>query len=174
MKRQMWVGIVAVALASVVLAACGGPAPEAFGKEDGAAIRKLVDDFVAAYNGKDATKIASLFTGSAALMVPNSSVVRGPDAVKGYYDMRFGQGATDLVIEPTAVTGHGTIGHVIATYSFRNVPASGPETRDRGKLIWLAQKLPGNNWRLETLMWSSDLPPPTPPAPAEPPKPEKK
>ena len=149
MKRQTWVGIVAVALAGVVLAACGGQAPEAFGREDAAAIRKLIGDFVAAYNGKDSAKIASLFSGSAALMVPNSSILRGPDAVKGYYDMRFGQGATDLVIEPAVVTGHGTIGHVIATYSFRNAPENGPETRDRGKLIWLAQKLPGNNWRLE-------------------------
>ena len=167
MRRQTWVGVVAVALASAAFAACGGPAPEAFGKEDVAAIRKLVADFVAAYNAKESAKITSLFSGSAALMVPNSSIVRGPDAVKGYYDMRFGQGATDLVIEPSVVTGHGTIGHVIATYSFRNVPASGPETRDRGKLIWLAQKLPGNNWRLETLMWSSDLPPALPPPPAE-------
>lgn len=170
MRRQTWAGVVAVVLAGVVLAACGGPAPEAFGKEDGAAIRKLVGDFVAAYNGKDSAKIVSLFSGSAALMVPNSSVVRGPDGVKGYYDMRFSQGATDLVIEPTAVTGYGTLGYVIATYSFRNVPAAGPETRDRGKLIWLAQRLPGNNWRLETLMWSSDLPPAVPPPPAEPEK----
>jgi ketosteroid isomerase-like protein len=167
MKRVTWVRAAAVAVVGFVLAACSGPAQPAFGREDGAAIRKVIDDFVAAYNAKDSAKIVTLFTGSAALMVPNSSIVRGPEGVKGYYDMRFSQGATDLVIDISAVVGHGTMGHVIASYSFRNAPPNGPETHDRGKVIWLVQKLPGNNWRLETQIWSSDLPPQLPPAPAE-------
>lgn len=162
MRRQRWVG---VALVGFALAACGGPTQDVFGKEDLAAIQKLTDEFVAAYNAKDSAKIASLFTGTGSLMVPNSAVIRGPDPIKGYYELRFGQGATDLDIE-SAATGHGTLAYTVGTYSFRNAPPGGPETRDRGKLLWIVRRLPGNHWRLETVMWSSDLPPQVPPAAA--------
>jgi len=154
---------------SLALASCGGRAPDGFGKGDLAAIQKLIGDFVSAYNAKDSAKVAGLFTGSGSLMVPNSSVVRGFDPIKGYYDMRFGIGATDLVIEATP-TGQAKLGYVVGTYSLRLAPEGGTETRDRGKLLMLMQKMPGNAWRIEILMWSSDLPPQVPPAPA----PEKK
>jgi len=170
MRRHRWVMLAAAAAVSLALASCGGPASSAeFGKEDLAAIQKQIDDFIAAYNAKDSAKVAGLFTGSGSLMVPNSSVVRGFDTIKGYYDMRFGMGATDLVIDATP-TGQGKIGYAVGTYSLRLAPEGGPETRDRGKLLLVMQKLPGNAWRIEILMWSSDLPPPAPPAP----EPEKK
>jgi ketosteroid isomerase-like protein len=96
------------------------------------------------------------------MMPPNSSATHGPEGVKGYYDMRFLQGATGLEIEITEISGQGTLAYVTGTYSVRNEPAGGPPTRDRGKLLWIARHLPGNNWRFEVQMWSSDLPPQVP------------
>lgn len=154
-----------VAVVGAVFAACaGGSAERRFGREDVAAIRKLVDEFVAAYNAKDAAKAASCFSGAATLMPPNSSAVHGPESIKGYYEVRFGQGATDLQVEPGEVQGSGTLAYVLGTYSLRLAPAGGPETRDRGKFVWVVRNMPGNNWRFEVHIWSSDLPP-APPAP---------
>jgi len=127
----------------------------------------MTQDFQAAYNAKDAAKAAGFFSGAGVLMPPNSSAVRGSDAIQGYYEVRFGEGATDLDIQPTEVNGQGSIAYMSGTYSFRNVPEGGPETRDRGKFLWIVRLLPGNNWRYEIQMWSSDLPPVVPPPPTE-------
>jgi len=166
MTRQTWVQVVVVA-AGAALAGCGGPTQREFGRADTDALRQLASDFVAAYNGKDAAKLAGQFTGTGALMVPNSSIVRGPEAIQGYYELRLGpQGATDLELRVSEVSGHGTLAYITGTYSFRNAPADGPESRDRGKFMFIAKLMPGGGWRFEILMWSSDLPPPPPPPPA--------
>jgi ketosteroid isomerase-like protein len=155
---------VAVGLA---LAACSGPAPVEFGKEDLATIQKMIGDFVAAYNAKDSTKIAGLFTGSGSVMVPNSAVVHGFESIKGFYDIRLGvQGARDLELNATP-TGQGKFAYAVGTYNVRLAPEGVPESRDRGKVLFLFQKMPGNAWRIEILMYSSDLPPVPPPAPVE-------
>ena len=162
--------LAAAAAVSLALAACGGSAPVEFGKEDLATIQKLISDFGTAYNAKDSAKIAGLFTGSGAVMVPNSSVVHGFDSIKGFYDIRLGaQGARDLELSATPV-GQGKFAYAVGTYSVRLAPEGGPESRDRGKVLFLFQKMPGNVWRIEILMYSSDLPPAVPPAP----EPEKK
>lgn len=161
--RSRWHGST-VAVAAALLAACGGGSTERpFGREDVAAIRQLIDGFVAAYNAKDADKAVSYFSGAATLMPPNSSAVHGPESIKGYYEIRFGQGATDLQVEPGEIQGSGTLAYIVGTYSLRLASEGGPETRDRGKFVWIARNMPGNNWRFEVHIWSSDLPPPTPP-----------
>jgi ketosteroid isomerase-like protein len=159
--------LAAATAVSLALAACGGPAPVEFGREDLTAIQKVLSDFVAAYNAKDSAKVAAIFTGSGSLMVPNSSVVHGFESIKGYYDMRFGpMGARDLELEATP-TGQGKLAYAVGTYSLTLAPEGGTESRDRGKVLFLFQKLPGNAWKAEILMWSSDLPPVAPPAPPE-------
>lgn len=162
--RSLWHGVTVVVLGSSVAACAGGSRERQFGREDVAAIRQLIDGFVAAYNAKDAEKAVSYFSGAATLMPPNSSAVHGPESIKGYYQIRFGQGATDLRVEPGEIQGSGSLAYIVGTYSLRLAPEGGPETRDRGKFVWIARNMPGNNWRFEVHIWSSDLPPAAPPA----------
>ena len=161
MRRQLS-NLAVLAVMGAAAVACGSSGPREFGKEDGAALRKMTQEFQDAYNAKDSARVAQCFSGSGALMPPNSSAVRGSDAIKGYYDLRFGEGATDLKLDPTTVNGAGTLAYMAGTYSFRNAPDGGPETRDRGKFLWIARLFPGNAWRFEEQMWSSDLPPQVP------------
>ncbi len=156
----------AVVVTSLAVAACaGGSRERQFGREDVAAIRQLIDGFVAAYNAKDPDKAASYFSGAATLMPPNSSAVHGPESIKGYYQIRFDQqGATDLQVEPGEIQGSGTLAYIVGTYTLRLAPPGGSESRDRGKFVWIARNMPGNNWRFEVHIWSSDLPPAAPPA----------
>jgi ketosteroid isomerase-like protein len=164
MRRQLKrLAVLAVMGAAAV--ACGNSVPREFGKEDVAALRTMTQQFQDAYNAKDSAKVAGYFSGAGALMPPNSSAVRGSDAIKGYYDIRFSEGATDLKLDPTTVNGSGSLAYLKGTYSFRNTPEGGPETRDRGKFLWIARLFPGNAWKFEEQMWSSDLPPHVAPAP---------
>jgi len=157
-------------MVSVAVAACGGRPERQFGREDVAAIRQLVDGFVAAYNAQDAAKAVTYFSGAATLMPPNSSAVHGPESIKGFYEIRFKQGARDLEVQPGEIQGSGTLAYIVGTYSLRLAPEGGPESRDRGKFVWIARNMPGNNWRFEVHIWSSYLPPPAPAAASEPKK----
>lgn len=145
----------AVLLAGV-MTACSGPAKPEFGKPDIASLRTLVQDLVAAYNAKDAKKTASMFAGNGVLMPPNSSVVRGEGAIQTFYEKRFDQGGTGLEISTDDIGGQGELAYVSGTYSVRTAPAGGTETRDRGKILWVARKMP-SGWRWQYQMWSSDL-----------------
>jgi uncharacterized protein (TIGR02246 family) len=148
-----------VVAAAIGLSACSGPQGKEFGKADQDAIRKLVQDFVAAYNAKDLAKVGTFFLGNAALMPPNRSTLRGVELVKTYYDERFTGGATNLKIEPQDVSGHGTLGYFAGSYSFDTMPPGGGEpVHDRGKVMWIVQQFNGQ-WRFEYQIMSSDLPP---------------
>jgi uncharacterized protein (TIGR02246 family) len=149
--------------AALALAACSASKPQEFGRVEVNAVTKLVHDFVAAYNAKDADKTAAVFSGSAVLMPPNGATLRGIDSIKAYYRNRFAEGGTDLVIEPKDINGIGTLAYVTATYSYKNRPEGEPESRDRGKFLWIVRNMGGGQWRCEYHVWNSDLPLPTAP-----------
>ncbi len=128
---------------TVSLAACAGSAPsQEFGKADTDQIRRLVQDFVAAYNAQDVAKVGTFFSANAALMPANQSTLHGIDSIKGWFDLRFkDDGARDLAIEPLAVDGHGQIGYVAGTFSLNLQPPNGaPARHDRGKVVWIVHK----------------------------------
>jgi uncharacterized protein (TIGR02246 family) len=164
--RRYLLSLTAVAVA-VVAAACGGkPATAEFGKEDVAAIRQLVQDFVTAYNAKDVAKVQSFFTGTASIMPANRNTLSGVDGVKAYYQERLTmEGASDLTVDPTTIEGQGTLAYIAGKYSLTLNPAGAPEPKhDRGKVLWIVRKLAGR-WLFEMQIQSSDLPPAAPPAP---------
>jgi ketosteroid isomerase-like protein len=151
---------------TVSLTACGGATPsQEFGKADVDQIRQMVQSFVAAYNEKDVAKIGTFFSANAALMPANRSTLRGVDAVKGYFELRFKEeGAKDLAIELLTVEGHGPLGFIAGTFTLTLEPPDGtPARHDRGKVVWIVHKYAGQ-WKFEWQIMSSDLPPAVPPA----------
>jgi uncharacterized protein (TIGR02246 family) len=142
---------------AVALAACSAPAQREFGKEDRDSITKLVQEFVTAYNAKDAAKVAALFTGGAGLMPPNASTLRGTESIQGYFVNRFDQGASDLLIEPKDIAGSGVLAYIAGNYSLKLAPTGGREQRDRGKFLWVLRNFSGK-WLMEYLIFSSDFP----------------
>jgi uncharacterized protein (TIGR02246 family) len=140
-----------------VFAACTAPTQREFSKADVASIRTLAQEFVSAYNAKDPAKLATLFAGGVAMMPPNASTVRGTEGVQEYFASRFGQGASDLVVDPKDISGAGPLAYASGDYSLKMVPpAGGPERRDRGKFLWILRDFRGK-WLLEYLIFSSDF-----------------
>lgn len=159
-------GLSSLGLVVFLLSGCGAAPQEAFGRADADSIRNTVQSFVSAYNEKNADQVASLFSGSGALMPPNSSQIRGTDSIKSFYEVRFTQGVSGLEIEPDDVGGDGTLAFASGHYVLQLEPENGPQSRDRGKFLWILRNYAGT-WRFDYQMWSSDLPPPPPPAPAD-------
>jgi uncharacterized protein (TIGR02246 family) len=166
-SRPSRASIIGFGLAVLTTAACSSaPVGPEFTKEDVESLRQLTQNFVAAYNAKDAAKTSAFFSGNAVVMPPNSSTTRGKEAVEQYYKIRFAEGATDLTINPTDISGEGRLAYASGDYSLNIVPPDGgPTTRDRGKFVWIFREF-NAAWLLEYVIFSSDFPPPAPP-PAE-------
>ena len=152
---------------AAALAGCSSSAPAAreFGKTDVDSINKLIQDFIAVYNAKDALKVSQLFTGPAVVLPPNASAVRGEENVREYYVNRFKQGASDLSLEPRDVAGSGNLAYASGDYRLTMAPPGGESRRDRGKFLFVLRNFK-DRWLLEQLMFSSDF---APTAPATPP-----
>ena len=168
-------GVVAVSCSS----GSGGPQ---FGVPDGEAIQQLVADYAAAYSIQDVDALEAMFAGTISLMPPNSSTVRGTESVAGFFNALFANAQPELEMESVARGGSGGLAFAQGTYrTITQVPVATEgdgedgedddenadeaevemtESRDRGKWLLIARKLLGE-WRIDHLIWNSDLPPPT-------------
>jgi ketosteroid isomerase-like protein len=150
----------AAAMCVFVLAlGCGGcsqAGPPEFGKADVDNINKMLQEFVAAYNAKDALKVSQMFTGAAVVMPPNATTVRGQENVRDYYVKRFNQGASGLSLEAADVGGHGSLAFISGDYRLNLAPPGGEVRRDRGKFLFVLRHV-RDRWMLEHLMFSSDF-----------------
>lgn len=154
--RLLSVAATCVFVLALAGAGCSPAGPPEFGQTDVANIKKMLQEFVAAYNAKDALKLSQMFTGAAVVMPPNASTVRGQENVKDYYVKRFGQGATDLSLEAVDVGGHGPLAFVSGDYRLNLAPPGGEVRRDRGKFLFILRHV-GDRWMLDHLMFSSDF-----------------
>jgi uncharacterized protein (TIGR02246 family) len=142
----------------ITLSACSGSAPRTFGKPETDTIHQLIGQFIAAYNAKDSTKVALLFTDGGAVLPPNASTVRGTENIRIYYTKRFDQGASGLELEPQTVAGSGTLAFADGNYRLTMAPPEGEPQRDRGKFIFIFREISGQ-WKFDHLMFSSDFAP---------------
>ncbi len=150
--------IIAAVAAVLLLTACGGRTADEFDQTDRENINKLVQDFIASYNAKDATKVSGLFSDNGAVMPPNASTARGTINVEAYYKKRFDQGASDLKLEVGDVIGVGSLAYAAGDYWLNMAPPGGTVRRDRGKFLFVLREWRGR-WTLERLMFSSDFAP---------------
>jgi ketosteroid isomerase-like protein len=147
-----------VLISVIGLAACSSSGPRPFGAPETDAINKLIAEFVAIYNTKDAAKLSRLFTDGGTVMPPNASTVRNTENIREYYVRRFALGASDLVLEPQTVAGVGSLAFASGDYRLNMKPPDGPARRDRGKFIFILRFFNGR-WLLDHLMFSSDFGP---------------
>lgn len=144
-------------LATAVTACSSAPPPE-FDEADTKSINQLVQDFITAYNAKDAVAVSKLFGDAGAVMPPNASTVRGTENVREYYVKRFRQGASDLSLEVGEVVGAQSLAYATGDYRLNMAPEGGEARRDRGKFVFILREFRGT-WHLERLAFSSDFAP---------------
>ena len=175
--------LVIVAASMVAVSCSSGPSGPQFGVADGEAIQQLVADYAAAYNIQDVDAMQAMFAGNVTMMPPNSSTVRGPESAAGFYSALFADVQPELELEVNERGGTGALAFAQGTFRMiTQVPVAieaddgdgnadedddaeeaeveMTESRDRGKWLLIVRKLAGQ-WRIEHLIWSSDLPPST-------------
>jgi uncharacterized protein (TIGR02246 family) len=140
-----------------VVAACAGPSEPQFVQGDANQIRQRTQDYEAAFNGKDASKVAVFYPGESVLLPPNAPTVRGREGIEKFYVDLYAQGATDLEMETRDVRGNGPLAYESGAYQMNRKPVTGDALRDRGKYLFIWRKT-NNVWSIEYSIWSSDLP----------------
>lgn len=142
------------------------------GKTD-PSLDKLDKEFLAAFNAKDAAKVASLYAEDALVMPPNHALVRGRANIEAYFKEEFQQGVTNLQLHPiesaTANTQAFEAGTSTVTIksggSSMSMPAAGGSdaaVTENGKYLTVFKRV-GNDWKIAYDIFNSDQPPP--PAP---------
>jgi uncharacterized protein (TIGR02246 family) len=156
--------------ALVLVAIAVGVAGLAQGKTD-PALDKLNAEFVAAFNAKDAAKVASFYTEDATLMPPNHAMVKGRPNIEAYWRGAFEQGMTSLALRPmeSAIAGSqafeaGTATVTIKTGGSPTTPggvSSGGVVSDTSKYL-VVFKRTAEGWKMAYDIYNSDQPAPTP------------
>jgi ketosteroid isomerase-like protein len=149
--------VCAVAVAALMASACAAPKGDEFTTQDAANIRTRNQEFVDAFNGKQIPKILDLYSENSVFMPPNMPTIRGKDALKNFYTDLLNQGANDLKLEVSEVSGHGPIAYQTGAYELDYRPEKGTPRHDRGKYLFMLRNMSGT-WRLQYTMWNSDLP----------------
>jgi uncharacterized protein (TIGR02246 family) len=140
-----------------VVVACSAPTGPQFVQANAGEIRQRTQDFEAAFNAKDAAKVAAFYEMESVLMPPNAPTVRGREDIQKFFVDLYAQGGTDLEMATKDVRGHGPLAYEAGTYSLNRKPQTGAALRDRGKYLFIWRNL-NNAWSIEYTIWSSDLP----------------
>ncbi len=122
------------------------------GKTD-PALNKLAADWAAAFNAKDAAKIASLYADDAVLMPPNQPMVKGRADIEAHWKGQIQQGGTNLQLTPVESAISGSHAFEVGTSS---VALPGGQT-DPGKYAVVLKRV-GNDWKIAYDIYNSDAP----------------
>jgi uncharacterized protein (TIGR02246 family) len=121
---------------------------------DPSALNKLSADWAAAFNAKDAAKIASRYADDAVVTPPNQPMVKGRANIEAHWKREIQQGATNLQLKPieSAISGSQAFEAGISTMTLRG------GQRDLGKYAVVLKRV-GNDWKIAYDVYNSDAPP---------------
>jgi uncharacterized protein (TIGR02246 family) len=149
-------GIAVVVFATVAFAGVG----RSQGKTD-PALDKLAKEFMAAFNAKDAAKVAALYAEDAVLMPPDTPIVKGRAGIEAHYKREFQQGVSNLQLRPTESAITGAQGFEVGT-STVTVKTDTTTVTDNGKYMTLFKRV-GSDWKISYDIFNSDQAMPPPP-----------
>jgi uncharacterized protein (TIGR02246 family) len=156
-------GVAIVVIATAAYAGVG----QTQGKTD-PALDKLAKEFMAAFNAKDAAKVASFYAEDAVVMPPNHALVKGRANIEAFFKQEFQQGVTNLQLRPmeSAIAGAQAFEAGTSTVTIKGggVGGSGAAVTDNGKYLTTFKRV-GADWKITYDIFNSDQPPPPPPAP---------
>ena len=152
----MRIALIALCIAFVTTTGCAGRSGPQFDKSDVENIGKLIEQLRTAFNAKDSAKAAALYSTTGVVMPPNRALMRGRQFVQQYYDDRFAEGASDLEMTTSDVSGQGNLAYASGDFRLNLVSKDGPKRRDRGKFLWVFRKN-NNQWMIEYVIFSSDF-----------------
>ena len=140
------------ALGFLILTGCSqSPAPDSR-EADAHALREgEVAAFVKDWGGKDADRIAAHYTDDGNVMVPNSPMMTGKDAIgKAIKDVLLADPNWSLALQPVQVevSRGGDLGYTRGTYVLTATdPASKKAVTEKGRFVTIFRKEADGSWK---------------------------
>ncbi|MHA1925626.1 MAG: YybH family protein [Candidatus Thorarchaeota archaeon] len=132
-------------------------------KEDIAAIKELLNQFVTSTNTGDFDLWMSLWADDGIQMPPNARSKKGKEQIREVSKSTFENMKMDIAIKSIEeLEVHGDIGLVRGEYSLRLTPKAGGETIDAmpdGKVLTILRKQSDGSWKIAYDCFNSNLPP---------------
>jgi uncharacterized protein (TIGR02246 family) len=149
-KLQTWTAVAAVVMLTIGIGAQGKTDPT---------LDKVTAEFMAAFNAKDAAKVASFYTDDGVLMPPNQPMVKGRENIEAYWRGAFEQGVTGLRLRPveSAISGAQAFETGTATVTVK-AGGAGAAITDTAKYV-VVYKRTTAGWKMAYDIYNSDLPP---------------
>jgi uncharacterized protein (TIGR02246 family) len=125
-----------------------------------AQLNAIARDFAAAFNAKDAAKVAAFYTDDGVVMAPGRAMVKGRRDIEAYYRRGFEQDVSDLRLLPmeSAVSGDHAYESGMSELTYRAgaslLSGPGPAT-DSGKYVVLYKRVRGE-WKISYDIFNSD------------------
>ncbi len=147
---------------ALVLVAVAFPGPgRAQGRTD-PTLDRLAKEFAAAFNAKDAAKVASFYTEDAELIPPDEPTVKGRANIEACFRRNFDGGVTSLQLQPTESALAGTQAFEAGTSTVTIRGDTGPQTVT-GRYLAVFKRV-GSDWKIAYDIFSVD---PSPAAPTK-------
>jgi ketosteroid isomerase-like protein len=128
-------------------------------------LRKIDDVTQTAVNAAlagDFATWAALFLDAAVVNPPNEPAVKGGAAIRAWLE-KFPP-ITEFKLKNEKVEGRDDLAYLLGTYTMTITPSGAPgPVKDSGKFVTVVRRQPDGHWLCAVDMFSSDLPPPSPP-----------
>jgi uncharacterized protein (TIGR02246 family) len=161
MKRIL-ILVLSLALAGCVAAEQKVDTPKtADPQADRAAIDKVRDDFMAAFNAGDAAKVSELYIENATTMGGDRPTLQGRAAITESNKAMFEQFTPKITITPSQTVVSGDLAYDQGTYTMELTPkaAGGKPSKEEGRYLVVLQR-DGDAWRVVADMDNKNPPPP--------------
>jgi uncharacterized protein (TIGR02246 family) len=113
---------------------------------------KITADYAAAYNAKDAAKVAALYAEDALVMPPNEPMVKGRANIQARLQRELKENVT-LQLTPTESTISGSQAFEAGTATVKL-----PDGRTEKEKYLVVYKRVGSEWKIAFDIWNSDTP----------------
>lgn len=120
---------------------------------------ELAAAFAAAFNEKNAAKVAAFYTDDAVVMPPNMPIVKGRRDIEAYYNKGFSQGGGTIKLRPTESVVAGTLAFETGASALTiGNPGDGGGRTETGKYIVIYRR-EKNEWKIAYDIFNNDAPP---------------
>jgi len=122
------------------------------------AIEKVVLKACEGLRQGNASAIAAIYTEDAAILPPNSEMIRGRQGIEKFWKAAMQMGVKDAVFPILELSGTDEIVHTIGNYTIKIQPKGQKPTEHNGKYITI-WKHTASGWKVHRDIWNSNMPP---------------
>ncbi len=118
------------------------------------AIAAVNDNLMVTFSRGDAAGLADLYTEDGQVLPPNSDIVKGKQAIQGFWQVNMEMGIKEVKFETVELESHGDTAIEVSRYTLRG---EGGQVLDKGKYIVIWKKEKGQ-WKLHRDIFNSSMP----------------